>query len=96
MRKRVYRFEYDGYIKDCPKCGGRFEDGFYVPKKTKNLKCPRSNCKHEGTWEDFNDLMDFDFGMIEDRFYRHKSEYLKDLEIKNFDKMVDNLIGGAN
>ena len=40
--------------------------------------------------------MEFDFGMIEDRFYRHKSNYLKDLEIKNFDKMIDNFIKGAS
>ena len=93
MRKRVYRFEYDGYIKDCRKCGGIFDSGFYVPKKTKTLKCP--NCGHEDDWDEFLDMMKFDFGMIEDRFYRHKSDYLKDLEIKNFDRMIDNLIGGA-
>ena len=40
--------------------------------------------------------MEFDFGMIEDRFYRHISNYLKDLEIKNFDKMIDNFIKGAS
>nr|BAR32521.1 hypothetical protein [uncultured Mediterranean phage uvMED] len=94
MAKKVYRFEYDGYIKDCRKCGGTFDDGFYVPKKTKTLKCPK--CNHEGRWNEFQDLMDFDLGMIEDRFYRHKSDYLKDLEIKNFDKMIDNFIKGAN
>ena len=43
MAKKVYRFEYDGYIKDCRKCGGTFDDGFYVPKKTKTLKCPKCN-----------------------------------------------------
>ena len=94
MVKRVYRFEYDGYIKDCRKCGGTFDSGFYVPKKTKTLKCP--NCKHEGNWEEFLDMMKFDFGMIEDRFYRHKSDYIKDLEIKNFDRIIDNLTLGAN
>ena len=65
-------------------------------KKTKTIKCPRSVCGYEGNWEEFNDLMEFDFGMIEDRFYRHKSNYLKDLEIKNFDKMIDNFIKGAS
>jgi len=94
MRKRVYRFEYDGYIKDCRKCGGTFDSGFYVPKKTKTLKCP--NCGHEDVWDEFLDMMKFDFGMIEDRFYRHKSDYIKDMEIKNFDKMIDNFIRGAN
>ena len=93
MIKRVYRFEYDGYIKDCPKCGGGFDDGFYVPKKTKTIKCPRSSCGHIGNWEEFNDLMKFDFGMIEDRFHRHKSDYIKDLEIKNFDKMINRFLG---
>jgi len=89
MAKKLYKFKYDGYIKDCRKCGGTFDSGFYVPKKTKTLKCP--NCGHEGDWDKFMDLMEFDFGMIEDRFYRHKSDYLKDLEIKNFDKMINNL-----
>ena len=41
-------------------------------------------------------MMKFDFGMIEDRFYRHKSDYIKDLEIKNFDRIIDNLTLGAN
>ena len=86
MIKRVYRFEYDGYIKDCPKCGGGFDDGFYVPIKTKELKCPRWQCGHEGNWDDFQDLMEFDFGMIEDRFYQKKSEYIGRKELENWDK----------
>ena len=93
MRKKVLQFEYDGYIMDCPKCGGSFDDGFYVPKKTKTIKCPRSVCGYESNWDDFNDLMNLDFSFIEDRFYRHKSDYLKDLEIKRFDKMINNFLG---
>ena len=91
MRKRVYRFEYDGYIKDCRKCGGTFDSGFYVPQKTKTLKCP--NCGHEDDWDDFGDQMEFDCGQIEDRFYRIKSDYLEKLEMKRFDNWINSLGG---
>tara|TARA_S200002703_G_scaffold3011_1_gene4457 strand:- start:132 stop:458 length:327 start_codon:yes stop_codon:yes gene_type:complete len=87
MVKRVYRFEYDGYIKDCPKCGGVFESGFYVPQKTKTLKCP--SCNHKGDWDDFGDQMKFDCRQIEDRFYQKKSEYMGRKELENFDKWLE-------
>ena len=89
MRKRVYRFEYDGYIKDCRKCGETFDSGFYVPQKTKTLKCP--NCGHEDNWDEFLDMMKFDLGMIEDRFYRHKSDYLDRLDMERFDNWINSL-----
>ena len=70
--------------------------GFMFQKKTKTIKCPRTACGYKGDWDEFQDLMNFDFGMIEDRFYRHKSDYIKDMEIKRFDKMIDNFVGGSN
>lgn len=83
----IYKWKYHGYLLGCPNCGGNFEDGFYVPKKTNLVECPL--CNFVGKWELFTDLNKFDLELVKDRFNRKRKEYTADLSFKILSSIID-------